>query len=129
MAEKLRILLVDDEPNILKIISKRLSSEGYEVLAAVDGEEALHKARTQKPDLIILDVMLPKLSGYQVCVQLKRDVQYQKIPIIMLTALAQDTDEEFGYEMGTDVYMRKPFRAQALLDKIKELLTKDPQTP
>lgn len=122
MANPRRILLVDDEPNIVKIISRRLVAEGFEVLVAMDGEAALEKAKGERPDLILLDVMLPKISGYEVCRQLKQDAQYRKIPIIMLTALAQDTDEEFGFEVGTDAYLRKPFRAQQLLDKIKHLL-------
>ncbi len=123
MAETHRILLVDDEPNIVKIVNRRLVSEGYSVLIAMDGMTALEKARSEKPDLIILDVMLPKLSGYEVCRQLKQDTRYQKIPIIMLTALAHESDEEFGFEVGTDAYIRKPFRAQQLLEKIKELIS------
>lgn len=122
MTDKRRILLVDDEPNIVKIVSRRLESEGFEVSIAMDGEMALEKARAEKPDLILLDVMLPKLSGYEVCRQLKQDARYQRIPILMLTALAQQTDEEFGFEIGTDAYMRKPFKTQQLLDKINELI-------
>lgn len=122
MNDNRRILLVDDEPNIVKIINRRLLSEGFEVLIAMDGIAALEQARTGKPDLIILDVMLPKLNGYEVCRQLKQDTRYKKIPIIMLTALAQESDEEFGLEMGTDAYIRKPFKAQQLLQKIRELI-------
>ena len=122
MGDKSRILLVDDEPNIVKIISRRLIAEGYEVFVAMDGMAALEKARAENPDLIILDVMLPKLNGYEVCRQLKQDTRYKKIPIIMLTALAQESDEEFVLEMGTDAYIRKPFKAQQLLQKIRELI-------
>lgn len=117
---KPHILLVDDEPNIVKIISRRLAFEGFEVSVAVDGEMALEKAHALKPDLILLDVMLPKISGYEVCRQLKLDPRFKKIPIIMLTALAQQKDEELGFEVGTDAYMRKPFKTQQLLDKIKQ---------
>ena len=123
MIDKRHILFVDDEPDIVKIVSRRLISEGFEVSIAMDGMAALQKARTEKPDLIILDVMLPKLSGYEVCRQLKQDVRYQRIPIIMLTALAHESDEEFGLEVGTDAYIRKPFKAQQLLQKIRELIS------
>ncbi len=122
MADKRRILLVDDEPNILKIISRRLTAEGFEVSLAMDGEVALEKAKAEMPNLIILDVMLPKLSGYEVCRQLKQDERYRKIPILMLTALAQQSDEEFGFEVGTDAYMRKPFKTRQLLDSIRQLI-------
>ncbi len=122
MVERRRILLVDDEPNLVKIISRRLAAEGFEVSVATDGEAALERARTEKPDLILLDVMMPKLSGYEVCRQLKQDVRYKTIPILMLTALAQQSDEEFGLEVGADAYMRKPFKTQQLLDKINELI-------
>ena len=120
--EKTRILLVDDEPAILKIVAKRLEASGYEVLTAKDGDEALKKVKNENPQLIVLDVMLPKLSGYEVCRWLKSDIRYKKIPVIMLTARAQESDEEFGYACGTDAYVRKPFRAQELLATIKTFL-------
>ncbi len=123
MVDKRRILLVDDEPNIVKIISRRLMAEGFEVSVAMDGIIALEKARAEKPNLILLDVMLPKLSGYDVCRQLKQDMRYKNIPIIMLTALAHESDEEFGLEVGADAYIRKPFKAQQLLQKIEELIS------
>lgn len=122
MAEKHRILLVDDEPSLIKIIHKLLTVEGYEVLIAKDGEEALQMARSEKPDLLLLDIKLPKLDGYQVCRQLKEDPQYRQIPIIMLSALAQEQDRERGFQAGTDAYMPKPFGIQELLDKIKEFI-------
>ena len=121
--KKTRILLVDDEPNIVKMVAMRLEYEGFEVIIARDGEEAIKMAQGQEPDLIILDVMLPKLSGFEVCRWLKKDLRYQKIPIVMLTARAQESDEEFGYECGTDAYLRKPFRAQELLETIRSFTT------
>lgn len=121
--KKIRILLVDDEPNIVKMVAMRLEYEGFEVIVARDGEEAIKMAQGQEPDLIILDVMLPKLSGFEVCRWLKKDLRYQKIPIVMLTARAQESDEEFGYECGTDAYLRKPFRAQELLETIRSFTT------
>ncbi|PIU40095.1 MAG: two-component system response regulator [Candidatus Omnitrophica bacterium CG07_land_8_20_14_0_80_50_8] len=121
--EKVRILLVDDEPNIVKIVNKRLVTEGFEVLVAMDGMAALEMAAAELPSLIILDVMLPKLSGIEVCRRLKHDARTQKIPILMLTALAQESDEASGVAAGTDAYIRKPFRAQQLLQKVRELIS------
>ena len=122
MPEKVRILLVDDEPSIVKMVGKRLEVEGYEVLVAMDGQEALKKAQTEGPKVIILDLMLPKLNGYEVCTMLKQDTRYQKIPIVMFTAKAQEKDEKLGLECGADAYVRKPFKAQELLDQIKALI-------
>ena len=122
MAEKHRILLVDDEPSIVKMVGKRLEVEGFEVLIAMDGQEGLSKAQTGNPDLIVLDLMLPKLNGYEVCTMLKQDARYQKIPVVLFTAKAQEKDEKLGMECGANAYVRKPFRAQELLDKIRSLL-------
>lgn len=117
-----RILLVDDEPSIIKVVGKRLEVEGYQVSIAVEGQEALAKAQTERPDLIILDLMLPKLNGYEVCTMLKQDTRYQHIPIMLFTAKAQDQDERLGMECGADAYVRKPFQAQELLERIRRLL-------
>ena len=120
MTEK--ILLVDDEPSIVKIVGKRLEAEGFEVITAMDGDAALMSARGEKPALIILDLMLPKMDGYKVCAFLKQDTRYQKIPIILFTARAQESDERLGYECGANAYIKKPFSAQELLEKIHSLL-------
>lgn len=120
--EKRRILLVDDEPSIIKMVGRRLEVEGYEVLVAMDGQEALIKARGESPSLVILDLMLPKINGYEVCTALKHNPNTQKIPVVMLTSKSQGKDEELGMECGANVYMRKPFKAQELLDRIKVLL-------
>jgi DNA-binding response OmpR family regulator len=122
MGERLRILLVDDEPSIVKMVGKRLEVEGFEVLIATDGQDGLAKARGQSPDLIVLDLMLPKLNGYEICTMLKQDARYRKIPVVMFTAKAQEKDEKLGMECGADAYVRKPFRAQELLEKIRRLL-------
>ena len=122
MSGKAKVLLVDDEPSIVKMVGKRLEVEGFEVLVAMDGQEGLKKAQTENPELIILDIMLPKLNGYEVCTMLKQDTRYQKIPVIMFTAKAQDKDEKLGLECGANVYMRKPFKAQELIEKIRGLL-------
>lgn len=122
--EKKRILIVDDEEDILNVLRFRLEANNYEVMSACDGQEGLNKARSEKPDLIILDLMLPKLDGYKVCRMLKFDESYKAIPIIIFTARAQKKDEELGMEMGADAYIAKPFEPAVLLGKMKELLEK-----
>lgn len=120
MAKK-KILVVDDETELVKAIQIRVEQAGYETLTAYDGQEGLAKAQKEKPDLIVLDLMLPKMDGYKVCGLLKNDARYNKIPIIMLTARAQDTDEKLGYECGADAFITKPFNHQVVIGKIKEL--------
>lgn len=117
-----RILLVDDEKDMVYAVKMQLEAEGYEVIVAYDGQEGLDKARKEKPDLIILDLMLPKIDGYKVCRMLKFDEKYKKIAIIMFTARIQKSDEKTGYEVGADAYMTKPFEPRKLIAKIKELL-------
>ena len=117
-----RILIVDDETQLVDLVTMRLEANNYVVLTAYDGQEALDKAHKEKPDLIILDLMLPKIDGYKVCRMLKFDAKYNKIPIIMFTARAQESDKQMGQEVGADAYITKPFESQALLVKIKELL-------
>lgn len=117
-----RILLVDDENDILELVTPMLENSGYEVLTAADGQEAIEKARLQKPDLIILDLMLPKLDGYSVCRMIKLDKTIKNIPIIMFTARAGKDDQSTASEVGADAYIIKPFDPEAMLSKIKELL-------
>ena len=117
-----KILLVDDEPDFLLLVKSRLEANGYETSEASDGVEALLKAKTEKPDLILLDLMLPKMDGYKVCGLLKKDRRYAKIPIILFTARAQEQDKKLGEEAGADAYLTKPFEPEALLAKIRELL-------
>lgn len=117
-----RILLVDDEPHIVKVVEARLKASGYEVLTAMDGFTALEMARKEKPDLIVLDIMLPKMDGYQVCALLKKDTRYAKIPILMFTARAQQEDIRMGEEVGADAYLIKPFEPKVFLDKVQALL-------
>ena len=121
MANK-KILLVDDEKDLVETVSFRLKASGYDVVTAYDGQEALTKTRVEKPDLLILDLMLPKMDGYKVCRMLKFDERYKNIPIIMFTARVQDSDKKMGEEVGADAYITKPFDSQTLLAKIKELL-------
>ena len=117
-----RILVVDDETELVDMITLRLQAHDYKIIQAHDGQEGLEKAKKDKPDLIILDVMMPKMDGYKVCGFLKRDARYAKIPIIMLTARAQQEDMSLGEELGADAYITKPFDPELLLGKIKELI-------
>jgi DNA-binding response OmpR family regulator len=104
------------------VVGKRLEAEGFAVLIAMDGQEGLVKAQTQHPDLIILDLMLPKLNGYEVCRLLKFDQKFQHIPMIIFTARTQQQDEQLGLECGANAYIRKPFKDQELLGTIRGLL-------
>lgn len=127
MKEKPRILLVDDEPSIVKMVGKRLEFEGFDVCIAMDGQEALAKVQSEKPNLIILDLMLPKLNGYEVCTRLKQDSRHQQIPIVIFTAKTQEKDEKMAMGCGADAFVRKPFRAQELLDRLRALLSVSPE--
>lgn len=117
-----RILIVDDEPDLVETVRFPLEVEGYEVLVAGNGEEGLNLARKEKPDLILLDLMLPKLDGYKVCRLLKFDERYKHIPILMLTAKTQEKDRMLGKETGADEYITKPFDLDQLLEKVKTYL-------
>jgi DNA-binding response OmpR family regulator len=121
--DKKRILLAEDEKDMVYAVTLQLEASGYEVLSASDGQEALAKARKEKPDLMILDLMLPKMDGYKVCGLLKADTRYNKIPIIMFTARAQEADIQMGKEVGANAYLTKPFEPKVLLGKIQELLS------
>ena len=119
---KIRVLLVDDEPDLVQMVSVRLTAAGYEVAKAYDGQEALQKVKETHPDLIILDLMLPKLDGYKVCRLLKFDDRTRAIPIMIFTARAQVEDVTLATECGADAYLTKPFEAKMLLGKMQELL-------
>lgn len=119
---KRKILLVEDEKDLVETLTFRLRAEDYEVIKAYDGQEGLDKAHSESPDLIILDLMLPKLDGYKVCRMLKFDNKYKHIPIILFTARAQESDKKLAEEVGVDAYINKPFEPQILLAKIKELI-------
>jgi len=115
---KKKILIVDDEPDIVETLKFLIESEGFESITAVDGEEALRKAKEENPDVMILDVMLPKINGYKVCRLLKFDSKYKHIPILMVTARSQEEDKVIGEETGADEYITKPFDINELLQKI-----------
>jgi|YelNatPaOPRAMG01_1025707.scaffolds.fasta_scaffold00024_23 DNA-binding response OmpR family regulator len=117
-----KILIIEDEEAIRFILEKRLSDAGYFVISAEDGIEGLNKLRKENPDLIVLDLMLPGLDGYQICSLIKRDRRYAHIPVLILTARIQQKDYEMAMAVGADAFLTKPFESQVLLNKIAELL-------
>jgi twitching motility two-component system response regulator PilH len=117
-----RILIVEDSPTAMLQITTILQEKGYKLLHAVDGEEALQKAADELPHLIVLDVILPKKNGFQVCRHLKKTTQTQDIKILMLTSKTQESDRFWGLKQGADDYMTKPFEPGDLLQKVDELL-------
>ena len=116
------VLIVDDEPAILKIVSKRLETAGYRVVVAMDGESALARIRESAPELVILDVMMPKLNGYEVCARLKQDPVHRHIPIVMFTAKSEEADYWHGMAAGADAYLTKPFDASDLHLLVNKLI-------
>jgi DNA-binding response OmpR family regulator len=123
MSQK-KILVVDDEVDLVETIRFPLEMEGFNVLVSYNGEDALNQARKEKPDLILLDLMLPKLDGYKVCRLLKFDERYKHIPILMLTAKTQEKDKLLGKETGANEYITKPFDIDELMKKVKVYLSK-----
>ncbi len=117
-----KILIVDDEVDLVETVRFPLEMEGYQVLISYNGEDALNQARKENPDLILLDLMLPKLDGYKVCRLLKFDDRYKHIPILMLTAKTQEKDKTLGMETGANEYITKPFEMEDLLKKVKAYL-------
>jgi DNA-binding response OmpR family regulator len=124
LAMKPRILVVDDEPEAVDLIEYNLKQSGYTVSTAGDGAEALKKARSQTPDLIVLDVMLPEMDGFEICKTLRLDAATSRVPIIMLTAKAGEIDRVLGLELGADDYLTKPFSTRELLLRIKKILAR-----
>jgi len=120
MAKK--ILVVDDEPHIVKLVEMRLKASGYDVISSHDGRQCLDMVRSEKPDLIILDLMLPSLNGYEVCHALRSDPVHKNIPIVMLSAKGKFNDMKTGLEKGVDAYVAKPFKTETLLGILKGLL-------
>jgi len=119
---KPRILVVDDEPEAVELVEFNLKQAGFDVISAADGVEALKKARSVLPELIILDVMLPEVDGMEICKMLRRDKGTAKIPIIMLTAKAAEIDRILGLELGADDYITKPFSPRELVLRVKKIL-------
>lgn len=119
---KKKILAVDDEPNILMSIEFILEMEGYEVHTARDGEEALEVAERARPDLILLDINMPRKDGYEVCRMLREKPYMAETKIVMLTAKGQTLEKKKGLEVGADEYVTKPFNAEDLLEKIRKMI-------
>ena len=117
-----KILIVDDEPNIVISLEFLMKKEGFEVAVAGDGEEALAKVAEFAPDLVLLDVMMPKKSGYEVCEALRADPAQAALKIVMLTAKGRDTEVAKGLAIGADVYMTKPFSTKELMLRVRETL-------
>ena len=120
MAQK--ILIVDDEPNIVISLEFLMKKEGFEVVVAGDGDEALAKVESFNPDLLLLDVMMPKKSGFEVCEALRADPARAALKIVMLTAKGRDTEVAKGLALGADAYVTKPFSTKDLVLKVKEML-------
>ena len=117
-----KILIVDDEPNIVISLEYLMKKEGFEVAVANDGEAALQKVASFAPDLVLLDVMMPKKSGYEVCAALRADASLAATKIIMLTAKGRDTEVAKGLAMGADAYVTKPFSTKDLVAQVKAML-------
>jgi len=116
------VLAADDDEDILELVAFRLERSGYTVLRATDGEEALRLALEAKPDLAVLDVMMPKLDGYELTRRLRADDATRRMPIILLTARSQDADVQAGFDAGADDYLRKPFSPQELRARVQAIL-------
>jgi DNA-binding response OmpR family regulator len=116
------ILVVDDERYIVNILDFTLGSEGFRVLSASNGEEALRMAMKETPDLVVLDIMMPKIDGFEVCRALKAKEETKDLPVILLTAKDRDADRKKGEEVGADLYMTKPFSPARLVEEVRNLL-------
>ena len=117
-----KILIVDDEPTTVFLLKVRLAQSDYDIMVAEDGEQGYLKAKNERPDLIILDVMLPSMGGFEICTKIKKDETLCKIPIIILSARCGDIDQRIGAECGSDAYFGKPCDVKTLLKMIADLL-------
>ena len=117
-----KILVVDDEPHVIRTLTFVLNKEGYEVSSARDGEEAMSRIKESKPNLMFLDVMMPKKNGYEVCQELKGDDSFNDIHIVMLSAKGQEADKEKALGVGADEFMTKPFSLAGIVEKVRLLL-------
>ena len=117
-----KILIVDDDPLVVKVIASRLEANNYEVVTSYDGRDGLDKARKERPDLIIAYLLLPKMNGYEICSQLKKDADFSMIPVVIVTGSTDKKDREMAEEAKADAFIIKPFDREVLLSRIKELL-------
>ncbi len=127
MAEQKRVLVVDDEPDVLLLCRVNLEFEGYAVTTAADGEEGLATVRSLRPDVVLLDVMMPKMDGWQVLEAIKADEAIANIPVVMLTAKVQDEDQIRGWSAGAAEYITKPFSPLSLSQVIADVIANDPE--
>lgn len=123
MNQRSKILIVDDEPNILLSLEFLMKKEGYQVFIARDGEEAFEIIEKQFPDLVLLDIMMPKIDGYEVCSFIKSRPDLAAIKVVFMSAKSKDTDIQKGYSLGADLYVAKPFSTRELIMKVQDLLT------
>ncbi len=123
-----KILAVDDERHIVRLVEVNLQRAGYEVVTAYDGREALEKVKSENPDLVVLDVMMPYMDGFEVLKNLKAEPATAEIPVIMLTAKAQDADVFRGWQSGVDCYLTKPFNPMELLTFVKRIFDSQAQS-
>ena len=117
-----KVLVVDDEEYIQHILNFSFGAEGYEVVTAADGEEGIRKARSEKPDIIVLDIMMPKMDGYEACKRLKADPHTKNIPVILLTAKGREVDRKLGSQAGADDYVVKPFSPGRLIERVEGMM-------
>lgn len=117
-----KVLIVDDEPNILVAVEFLMQREGHEVVTAVDGQEAIDLLEKFRPDLMILDVMMPRKNGFEVCAEVRADARLSGMPILMLTAKGREAEMKKGISLGSDAYITKPFSTHELVLKVNELL-------
>ena len=120
--DKKKILIIDDEPDFVRVVQLRLETAGYEVLVAFDGTQGVSSAHKEKPDLIILDIMMPAMHGHRVCEALKKSSKTWTIPTVYLTAKGSKADEELAYKLGAEHFLTKPYDPQVLLETIKKAL-------
>ncbi len=117
----LKVLVCDDERHIVRLIQVNLEKQGYQVVTAYDGKDGLEKIRAEKPDLVVLDVMMPYMDGFEVLKTLRKEPETENLPVIMLTAKAQDKDVFEGYHYGADMYLTKPFNPIELVSFVKRI--------
>ncbi|MDF7819765.1 response regulator [Runella sp. MFBS21] len=121
--QHIKILIVDDEPNILMSLEFLMKKEGYRVFIARDGEEAFDIIRSEVPDVVLLDIMMPKVNGYEVCTFIKTSPMYQHIKVVFMSSKSREIDLQKGYELGADLYIPKPFSTRDMVSKVNALAT------
>ena len=125
-AKKTTILVADDDPQLLRLVTRNLQMEGYDILSAGDGEQALELIESRTPDLVLLDIMMPKFDGFSVCARVR---EFSAVPIILLTARGQDQDKVRGLDLGADGYLTKPFNVDELLARVRAVLRRGNTKP